>query len=293
MRQRQASFFVEYNLKEKSTLLGLMKLRVTDSGVQLGSCFDARASADYIPVHILTVMNEFLRASRENEELVTQEGLKTVTDETQSGADKDVQFTLQTKRIPFNELQLTLSEQRRLGSRNGADINRQSVIVCASLVTKATNLGGLARTCEIFAAEKLILPSLAVTSTDAFTGIAVAAGSWLPMEEVSPDNVLAYLRSCRRRGYIVLGLEQTDSSVSLADYNPPSKCVLLLGKEREGIPVELLQEVDVCIEIPQFGVTRSLNVHVSASLALWEITKNNVDFRSQVARSKQSFLAER
>ena len=30
------------------------------------------------------------------------------------------------------------------------------------------------------------------------------------------------------------------------------------GKEKEGIPVELLQLVDCCIEIPQFGVVRKL-----------------------------------
>jgi tRNA G18 (ribose-2'-O)-methylase SpoU len=58
----------------------------------------------------------------------------------------------------------------------------------------------------------------------------------------------------------------------------PSKCVLLLGKEKEGIPVELLQEIDICLEIPQYGVIRSLNVHVSAALAIWEITKLNKQF---------------
>jgi hypothetical protein len=43
------------------------------------------------------------------------------------------------------------------------------------------------------------------------------------------------------------------------------------------------QVVDVCVEIPQFGVIRSLNVHVSAALAVWEITKQNVDFSKTTA----------
>jgi len=55
----------------------------------------------------------------------------------------------------------------------------------------------------------------------------------------------------------------------------PEKCILLLGKEKEGIPVELLQEVTLCVEIPQFGVIRSLNVHVSAAITIWELTKSN------------------
>ena len=63
-----------------------------------------------------------------------------------------------------------------------------------------------------------------------------------------------------------------------------SRCVLVLGKEKEGIPVDILQEVDECIEIPQFGITRSLNVHVSAALAIWEITKQNVEFLTQSSK---------
>lgn len=139
-------------------------------------------------------------------------------------------------------------------------------------------LGGLARTCEIFAVEKLIVSDLSVTKGEVFQGIAVSADSWLPMEEVPEHQVSSFLQHCKGRGYTILALEQTDSSCSLEDCELPSKCVLLLGKEREGIPVELLSEVDMCIEIAQFGVTRSLNVHVSASLALWEITAQNKQF---------------
>ena len=31
--------------------------------------------------------------------------------------------------------------------------------------------------------------------------------------------------------------------------------VLLLGKEKEGVPIELLNQVDFCVEIPQFGTS--------------------------------------
>lgn len=45
--------------------------------------------------------------------------------------------------------------------------------------------------------------------------------------------------------------------------------------EKEGIPVELIQMLDYCVEIPQLGVIRSLNVHVSAAIAIWEFTKKH------------------
>ena len=31
--------------------------------------------------------------------------------------------------------------------------------------------------------------------------------------------------------------------------------------------------MDVCVEIPQFGVIRSLNVHISAVICVWQYVK--------------------
>jgi len=202
---------------------------------------------------------------------------------------------LQAKITPFDELNLTLEEDALSRIRNGAGRKRQQVVVVASLIDKIANLAGIARTCEIFAVQKLILSSLAVMKTDTFQGIAVSSDLWLPTEQVKEVELKRYLSAMKRDGYQIVALEQTDSSESLADVASSSssssssetitkakallsdRVVLLLGKEREGVPVELLSEVDVCLEIPQFGVIRSLNVHVSAALAIWELTKRNLD----------------
>ena len=32
--------------------------------------------------------------------------------------------------------------------------------------------------------------------------------------------------------------------------------VLVLGAEKQGIPVEVIQELDIVVEIPQFGIIR-------------------------------------
>lgn len=74
-----------------------------------------------------------------------------------------------------------------------------------------------------------------------------------------------------------MGLEQTSSSISLESFTfPDQPIVLLLGKEKEGIPIEYLHAVDQCIEIPQSGIIRSLNVHVSGAIAIWEHTRQRL-----------------
>ena len=62
---------------------------------------------------------------------------------------------------------------------------------------------------------------------------------------------------------------------------PNRPTILLLGKEKEGIPVQYLQAVDQCVEIPQLGIIRSLNVHVTGALAIWEYTRQRMESNSE------------
>jgi tRNA G18 (ribose-2'-O)-methylase SpoU len=55
--------------------------------------------------------------------------------------------------------------------------------------------------------------------------------------------------------------------------------VLVLGREKEGIPPEIISMLDATVEIPQLGVIRSLNVHVSGAIAMYEFTKQQLGAR--------------
>jgi tRNA G18 (ribose-2'-O)-methylase SpoU len=43
-----------------------------------------------------------------------------------------------------------------------------------------------------------------------------------------------------------------------------------------GIPVSLLPLLDVCVDIPMLGVTRSLNAHVSGAMVVWQYTQQHL-----------------
>lgn len=93
------------------------------------------------------------------------------------------------------------------------------------------------------------------------------------------QNLLAWLMKQKEKGYFIVGVEQTSSSLPLTEMVFPrdQPTVLLLGKEKEGIPVEFLSAVDQCVEIPQLGIIRSLNVHVSGAITIWEYTKQQLE----------------
>lgn len=52
--------------------------------------------------------------------------------------------------------------------------------------------------------------------------------------------------------------------------------IVFFSNEKDGIPPNFLSLIDTCVEIPQYGVVRSLNVHVAASTFIWEYAKQHI-----------------
>jgi len=198
-----------------------------------------------------------------------------VPDEDDSGdmQDEEELVNFQRKILPIDALDLGIKSFQEQKLLNAAGKKKQHLIVCASLIDKVPNLAGLARTCEIFSARTLVMPNLLVRKQDDFKSISASANDWIDMEECKEEGLLSWLYQKKTEGYVIVGLEQTASSKCLTKMEFSAKTVLLLGKEKEGIPIEFLSAVDQCIEIPQLGIIRSLNVHVSGAISIWEYTK--------------------
>ena len=110
----------------------------------------------------------------------------------------------------------------------------------------------------------------AITAKKEFQQIAATAEKWIPIAGVPPAGC-AVGSSSGGATAMVVALEQATGSSDLAarDLSLPTPAVLLLGAEGEGVPNALFDLVDCCVEIPQLGVVRSLNVHVSGAIAVW------------------------
>lgn len=155
-------------------------------------------------------------------------------------------------------------------------IKRSDLIVVASLVDKPPNLGGICRLCDVLGAGTLTLNDLKVKQNKEFKSVAVTADLWMPMVEVKEQDIALYLREKKREGYTLFGLEQTDHSVILDGQTKfPQKSLILLGKEKEGVPGELLAELDTCVEIKQVGVVRSMNIQTATAVIVHAYSSQN------------------
>ena len=284
LRKKQSKFFEQYDVDFACSPEGMFSYPL-DNGDESN------------PPHLVEIMRKCLVDVYEDTSPLDAPEWKQLEDEiaafnekkeTSSNTEDSIQddselVNFQRKILPVDTLNLSLQEHAEASLRNAAGRTRQSLIVCASLIDKVTNLAGLTRTAEIFAAEKIVVPDKKVSKMDNFKSIAVGAEDWVDIEECKEADLLQWLKDRKEDGYSIIGIEQTSSSQCLSNIEFEEKSVLLLGKEKEGIPVEFLQMVDKCVEIPQLGIIRSLNVHVSGAISIWEFTKQMMNKRARLS----------
>lgn len=63
-------------------------------------------------------------------------------------------------------------------------LSKEGIILVASFIDRAPNLGGLARTCEIFNVKELVIANSHVTRDKEFQNLSVSAEKWIIITEV-------------------------------------------------------------------------------------------------------------
>ncbi|KAK6348949.1 hypothetical protein TWF730_009710 [Orbilia blumenaviensis] len=198
---------------------------------------------------------------------------KNASDEPQSS----VTGPIQTKGGDW-DIKSLLSRQDAFQSRHSTRRQAHTIDVVASLVDNHYNLGGICRVCELSGVQKMYMGNKATAlKAKEFTSVSVSSEHWLPIEEVKKQEVRDLLARRRQDGYTIVGIEQTDRSIILGtkDFVFPLKTVLVIGAEKTGIPPELLAEMDICVEVKQFGETRSMNVQTATAVVLYEYARQN------------------
>ena len=93
-----------------------------------------------------------------------------------------------------------------------------------------------------------------------------------PSPLMQADEIAEAVEKLKENNYQIVAIEQAESSVSLIDFNPTNdkKYALFFGNEVNGVSEEVMQQIDTCIEIPQFGTKHSLNISVCIGVVLWD-----------------------
>jgi len=168
----------------------------------------------------------------------------------------------------------SLLELNRLSVEEFKKTAKTPIVLLLDNLRSALNVGSAFRTADAFALEQVIL--CGITATPPHREIlktaigATQSVDWKHFE--STMDAVSYYKS---NGYKILSIEQAEGSTSLPDFklDPSQKYVVILGNEVKGVGQDVVNQSDVCIEIPQFGTKHSLNVSVCAGVVIWELIK--------------------
>jgi tRNA G18 (ribose-2'-O)-methylase SpoU len=183
LRKKQSKFFDRYDADEMCSAESLLQLEV-DEG--------AEASPEHMVDAIKKCLELVYLEAHEHEAPMWKQ-VAEIMERNESASTQDATVAecelvnFQRKIIPLDSLELDLEASRDARLKNALGRKKQQLVVCASLVDKVPNLAGLARTSEIFAAERLVIPDTTVCRMDNFKNVSVGAGDWIEIEGCKED----------------------------------------------------------------------------------------------------------
>lgn len=151
-------------------------------------------------------------------------------------------------------------------------IKKNPIYIVLDNVMDTYNIGSIFRLADAVAAEKVIL--CGETETPPHTRIkkaSVNTTEWVSWEYAKTakeaiNNLQLTINNLR-----VIAIEQDAKSAPYdkADYNFP--IAFVVGHESTGVSREVLEMADQIVEIPMWGVNKSLNVVVSLGIVLYKV----------------------
>jgi len=149
-------------------------------------------------------------------------------------------------------------------------MNSGEIIILAHNIRSAYNVGSFFRTADGIGHCRVVLsgysprpPHKGILKT------ALGAETSVPWEGIGRPG--PWLAQMKRRGYHIVGLEQTKVSQNLFSYRRRFPMVLILGNEVRGMSLALLGHCHDVIEIPMQGEKESLNVASAMAVATYTL----------------------
>lgn len=168
------------------------------------------------------------------------------------------------------------SELVRLSVQQYRDAAKEPFVLVLDNVRSQHNIGSAFRTCDAFRIGRICLCGISATPPTPEIHKA-ALGAEFSVDWVHFDTALEAVAALRAENYTIVSVEQAEHATQLQDFRPEAgrRYAFVFGNEVNGVAQEVVDESDLCLEIPQYGTKHSLNVSVSIGIVLWNTILNN------------------
>ena len=173
-------------------------------------------------------------------------------------------------RLKMKNRKLKNSELYRLSPEEFQEAKKVPVVVVLDNIRSLNNIGSVFRTADAFLVEKIFL--CGITATPPHKDIhKTALGATESVAWEYRKDAVSLIRELAS-DYFCAAVEQTENSIPLQEFSldTTKSYALVFGNEVKGVSQEVVDCCQGVIEIPQLGTKHSLNIAVSAGIALWQ-----------------------
>ncbi len=153
-------------------------------------------------------------------------------------------------------------------------IKKNSITIILDNVLDTYNVGSIFRLADAVAAEKVILCGQTLTPPNSrIKKASINTTGWVNWEyEI---NTVDAVKKLKEQGINIVAVEQDPRSKPFYKVCYDLPLAIVVGNETTGISKEVLDMSDMIVELPMWGVNKSLNVMVSCGIILYEIMKQH------------------
>ena len=164
-----------------------------------------------------------------------------------------------------------MDELNRVSVDAFGGLEKLPVIVVLDNIRSQHNIGSIFRTSDAFRVSGLYLCGITATPPNREINKSALGATESVKWQYFSDTVSA-IETLKSEGYTIIAIEQAVGSTELEKYIPDAaaKIALVFGNEVTGVSDDVMERVDACIEIPQFGTKHSFNVSVTAAIVLYQ-----------------------
>ena len=169
----------------------------------------------------------------------------------------------------LNYLEEFLTENRKEGFLRVLKNRTKHFTIAMEDVYQLHNTSAVMRSCEVFGIQELnVIEQKFGKRID--SEIAMGAQKWVDVFRY--NSVQSCIDEMRAKGYQIIATTPHDDSCLLHEFDISKPSALFFGTERDGLSQEVLDQADGFLKIPMVGYTESLNISVSASIIIQDIT---------------------
>jgi len=151
-----------------------------------------------------------------------------------------------------------------------ANIQRKPIYLVLDRIIDTYNTGSLFRLADAIGVEKMCLcGKMEYPPSSRIHKAAVGTEKWVPWEKTK--STYSTVKKLKKQGVQIIVVEQHEDSVSYKNLKPTFPCAIVVGNETEGIEKKVLNEADIIVELPMYGINKSFNVWGSAAIVAYKI----------------------